>query len=111
MQVIGAVEARNTLGALLDRVELGEEIVITRLGRPVARLIPNAGAIDREKARAAAKRLLSRGRKVQGGFDWDNLKQDSRSGPSVSVTLDSSVILAWVSRGLKRFSRPLNLGQ
>ena len=77
---IGAFEAKNTLGALLDRVERGEEIVITRHGRPVARLIPSAGAIDRERARAAAKRLLSRARKVKGGFDWENLKQDRDQG-------------------------------
>lgn len=80
MQVIGAVEARNTFGALLDRVERGEEIVITRHGKSVARLIPSAGAIDREKARAAATRLLSRARTVRGGFDWDDLKQDRDQG-------------------------------
>jgi prevent-host-death family protein len=27
-------EAKNTFGSLLDRVEAGEEIVITRHGRP-----------------------------------------------------------------------------
>ena len=36
---IGAFEAKNKFGSLLDRVEDGEEIVITRHGRPVARLI------------------------------------------------------------------------
>lgn len=41
---VGAFEARNTLGALLDRVEQGEEIVITRHGRPVARLAPSPRA-------------------------------------------------------------------
>ena len=40
MQEIGAFEAKNTLGSLLDRVETGEEIVITRHGKPVARLVP-----------------------------------------------------------------------
>ncbi len=39
MQYIGAFEAKNTLGALLDRVEKGEEIVITRHGKPVARMV------------------------------------------------------------------------
>ena len=34
MQEIGAFEAKNTLGSLLDRVERGEEIVITRHGKP-----------------------------------------------------------------------------
>ena len=44
MQEIGAFEAKNKLAALLDRVERGEEIVITRHGKAVARLVPNVGA-------------------------------------------------------------------
>ncbi len=39
MQEIGAFEAKNTLGALLDRVERGEEIIITRHGKPAGLLI------------------------------------------------------------------------
>ncbi len=39
---IGAFEAKTHLSALLERVERGEEIVITRHGRPVARLLPSA---------------------------------------------------------------------
>ena len=42
MREIGAFEAKNRLGALLDRVENGEEIVITRRGKPVAKLGPAA---------------------------------------------------------------------
>ncbi|HKE26428.1 MAG TPA: type II toxin-antitoxin system prevent-host-death family antitoxin [Bryobacteraceae bacterium] len=41
MREIGAFEAKNKLAALLDQVEKGEEIVITRHGRPVARLVPH----------------------------------------------------------------------
>jgi prevent-host-death family protein len=33
MREIGAFEAKNRLGALLDWVENGEEIIITRRGR------------------------------------------------------------------------------
>jgi len=33
-------EAKTTLSKLLERVSLGEEIVIARAGKPVARLIP-----------------------------------------------------------------------
>ena len=40
---VGAFQAKNTLGTLLDRVEQGEEIVITRHGKPVARLVPKIG--------------------------------------------------------------------
>jgi prevent-host-death family protein len=37
MREIGAFEAKNKLGQLLDWVEAGEEVVITRRGRVVAR--------------------------------------------------------------------------
>lgn len=37
---VGAYEAKTHLGALLDRVENGETLTITRNGRPVARLVP-----------------------------------------------------------------------
>jgi prevent-host-death family protein len=40
MLQIGAFEAKNTFGSLLDRVEAGEEILITRHGKPAARLAP-----------------------------------------------------------------------
>ncbi|MGA2558573.1 MAG: type II toxin-antitoxin system prevent-host-death family antitoxin [Terracidiphilus sp.] len=77
---IGAFEAKNTLGTLLDRVERGEEIVITRHGRPVARLVPNSGGIDRAQARAAADRIRARATAVQGGFDWASVKADRDAG-------------------------------
>lgn len=40
MRTIGAFEAKTHLSRLLDDVEQGEEIVITKHGRPVARLVP-----------------------------------------------------------------------
>jgi prevent-host-death family protein len=35
-------EAKTHLSRLLERVEAGEEIVVARAGRPVARLVPHA---------------------------------------------------------------------
>ena len=40
MREVGAFEAKNRRGALLDQVLRGEEIVITRHGKEVARLVP-----------------------------------------------------------------------
>lgn len=40
MESVGAYEAKTHLPQLLDRVARGEEIRITRNGRPVARLVP-----------------------------------------------------------------------
>jgi prevent-host-death family protein len=37
---IGAYEAKTKLSELLDRVERGESLTITRNGKPVARLTP-----------------------------------------------------------------------
>jgi prevent-host-death family protein len=72
---VGAFEAKNTLGSLLDRVERGEEIVITRHGRPVARLVPNDPRIDREQVQAALDRIRERARRFPAGkFDWKEVK-------------------------------------
>ena len=81
MQEIGAFEAKNTLGTLLDRVERGEEIVITRHGKPVARLVASSGGIDRMQAQGAADRIRSRaGNLKTGAFDWDILKAERDEG-------------------------------
>ena len=40
MATVTALEAKTRFGELLDRVSRGEEIVITRHEKPVARMIP-----------------------------------------------------------------------
>jgi prevent-host-death family protein len=72
---IGAFEAKNTLGTLLDRVEHGEEIVITRRGRPIARLIRAQPDDQAVAARAAAARLRTLADEIAGvTLTWDELK-------------------------------------
>ena len=39
MPTVGAFEAKTKLSELLDAVERGEEIIITRRGQPIARLV------------------------------------------------------------------------
>ncbi len=81
MREIGAFEAKNTLGTLLDLVQNGEEIVITRHGKPVARLIPNTRGIDRAQACAARDRIRARAAQIRtGGFEWESLKTDRDAG-------------------------------
>ena len=78
---IGAFEAKNTLGALLDRVEQGEEIVITRHGKPVARLAHCAATVDREGVAAALARIRARARELNSSpVDWPTLKADRDAG-------------------------------
>lgn len=80
-QQVGAFEAKNTLGSLLDRVESGEEIVITRHGKPVARLVPNSDGQDRQQARAAFQRIRERAQQLarenpgSPPFDWEEVKK------------------------------------
>lgn len=65
MSEVGAYEAKTHLPKLLERVEKGERIVITKHGRPVAELVPIRKhdpaairrAIDDLKAFAAAHSL------------------------------------------------------
>jgi prevent-host-death family protein len=81
MLKIGAFEAKNTLGSLLDRVQRGEEIVITRHGKPVARLVPNSGRVDRSQARATLQRIRDRAVELQPvKFDWESVKSDRDQG-------------------------------
>lgn len=60
MPEIGAFEAKAKLGQLLDRVEAGEDILITRRGKVVARLTSPSPAADRERARGAVSRIRAR---------------------------------------------------
>jgi prevent-host-death family protein len=71
----GAFEAKNRFGHLLDLVERGEEVTITRHGREVARLVPAKPSHDRAVARAAIERMRSRAEQSRlGAFDWSEWK-------------------------------------
>lgn len=56
MATVSAFEAKTRFGELLDRVAKGEEIVITRHDKPVARLIPE-GAQRLDDVRRTVKGL------------------------------------------------------
>lgn len=69
---IGAFEAKTHFARLLERAERGEEIVITRRGKPVARLVPMRPGHDVDASRAAAGRLRALAEEIDlGPFDWD----------------------------------------
>lgn len=56
MQTIQASEAKTHFLRILDDVERGESVVITRHGKPVARLSPEI-EIDRERVRRAMESI------------------------------------------------------
>ena len=75
MKVVGAFEAKNRLGHLLDLVEQGEEITITRHGKNVARIVPVRSKPGREAAQAAIWRTRNRAEALKlGPFDWSEWK-------------------------------------
>ena len=79
MTQVGAFEAKNRLGQLLDLVERGEEVVITRHGKEVARLVPPRESADREAARAAAQRIRDMSKGITlGGISIKQLIDEGR---------------------------------
>ncbi len=68
---VSTFDAKNTLSALLDRVEQGEEVTITRRGKPVAKLVSaHAAETQKEAARRAVRAIIDGGK----GFTLGGLK-------------------------------------
>lgn len=69
MREVGAFEAKTHLARLLDEVAGGEEVVITRHGRAVARIVPMqpARSTDAEDAQRQL-RAFRRGKFLGGGL-------------------------------------------
>lgn len=55
MREIQASEAKTHLPSLLDDVERGETLIITRHGKPVARIVPEAEICEAELKRLFAE--------------------------------------------------------
>ena len=64
-------EAKTQLSRLLERVDAGEEVVIARAGKPVARLVPF-------RDQAPPRRLGLFAGQVQIAADFDELPEDQR---------------------------------
>ncbi len=65
---VGIFEAKNRLSELVERAARGEEIVITRRGQQVARLMPPESPNSLDQASALAERIRrSRTQHALGG--------------------------------------------
>ena len=79
--MVGAYEAKTKFSELIARAEKGERFVVTKNGRPVARIEP-AVPFDRDRARQAGARIqarLAEGTRVseaQAQRNWEELKRD-----------------------------------
>ncbi len=74
---IGAFEAKTKLSELLHMVERGEEIVITRRGRPVATLSPVSSGSRKASEVIHDLRALRRNMRL-GDLDWKKLRDAGR---------------------------------
>jgi prevent-host-death family protein len=78
MITVGAFEAKTQLSALLERVAAGEDVLITKHGRPIARLT-RAEAADRADVDAAIARLKARReRSTIGEGGWKAARDEGR---------------------------------
>lgn len=75
---VGTFEAKTHLSALLEKVSQGQEVLITKRGEPIARLVP-AQRSDRTQVAAAIDTLFEfrKGMKLDG-LDWKALRDTGR---------------------------------
>jgi prevent-host-death family protein len=67
---VGAYQAKTHLSELLEKVEAGEEITITKHGAPVAKLVPVKKEVRPEERVAAIDRI----QKLATGLSLGGLK-------------------------------------
>ncbi len=85
MESVTALEAKTRFGQLLERVARGEEVIITRHEKPVARLVPE-GRRNLESVRAA----------VAGIFKLRQQISDRNQG---KPKLTAAEVKAWIGEG------------
>ena len=79
MSTVGLFEAKTHLSELIARAERGEEVVITRHNKPVARIVPvTQAAPDASARRGALEALLRAARGRRLGPDWKLLRDEGR---------------------------------
>ncbi len=78
MITVGAFEAKTHLSSLLERVAQGEEIIITRHGKPLARLV-SVNVADRSRIDSAISKLKAlRKNCTLDGVSWQELRDEGR---------------------------------
>ena len=78
MNSVGTYEAKAHLSKLLERVEKGEQFMITRHGIPVARLIPPDRAAKMAASDAVAELKKLRKNCTLGGLPLRSMIEDGR---------------------------------
>jgi prevent-host-death family protein len=85
MKQVGIFDAKTHLSSLVDEVEQGREIVITRHGKPVAKLV-RADKFDRLTPEQVAKRRQA-------------LKELRKIGERLKINATQEEIKSWIEEG------------
>ena len=79
MKLIPIADAKAHLSEILAGLEPGEEIVVTRHGVPVAKMV-GVGARSGEKSRDIIKRIRDRAKRLNLGFSNEDLVNLAKAG-------------------------------
>jgi len=75
MAMVSLFDAKNQLSALVDEVEDGQEVTITRRSKQIARMVPVAPPVAQGRNAVDKLRALRQGIAQRGKvFTWDELK-------------------------------------
>jgi prevent-host-death family protein len=78
MKRVGAFEAKTHLSRLLEEVEAGEQVLITRHGRGVARLVPVEPSAEQQRLEAVSRLRRFRVGKTLGDISLQELRDAGR---------------------------------
>ena len=79
MRTAGVFEAKQNFSRLLDAVEAGEEVRITRHGKEVARMLPmQTPAVSDEQIERELEALRQLRSRVKPGPGWKELRDEGR---------------------------------
>lgn len=78
MKTVGAFEAKTHLSQLLEEVQQGEEVLITRHGKAVARLLPLKVNQAEQRLKAIAQLRQFRAGKRLEGLSIQQLREEGR---------------------------------
>jgi len=81
MSTVGSFEAKTKLAELLDKVEAGETVTITRHGKPVAQLVPVKPDNEQERLRALVEEIKrTRAGRDRGAGPGTTIKELIKAG-------------------------------
>lgn len=71
--IVNMHEAKTNLSKLVDQVNKGEEVILARAGKPVAKIVP----VDQPRNRDVRRRIgLFAGQDIWMADDFDDLPED-----------------------------------